>query len=214
MNLTEIPSKHRLFIGIPFLLILISGYFYFYDQFWTHLDPKTFNYLAEYSGSRLRGHRGRQMLVHQKFYDIVNKINSYAVKNNLHLLITQSYRPPNKKIYDAIVTPAIKSNHLAGHALDFNIIYGNHVFESDEMFNDQFYKLPDAVKHFISDIQADPSIRWGGDFTTQDPVHLDDGININDPEKWEQYYIQCVADHANATPKWRTWIKQILKILR
>jgi D-alanyl-D-alanine carboxypeptidase-like protein len=209
MKTPKIILKHRVLVGITLILTLIFGYFYFYNQLWTHIDPKTFEFITEYSGSRIRGHRGRQVLVHREFYDIVNKINQYAVNNNLHLLITQSYRPPNKKIYNAIVTPAVKSNHLAGHAVDFNIIYGNHVFESDEMFNDQFYKLPDAVKHFISDIQADPGIRWGGDFESQDPVHLDDAININDIKKWEQHYVQCFSDYINAQPKWRSWVKEI-----
>ena len=211
MNLTENPLKFRLFIGIPLILSLISGYFYFYDQFWTHLDPKTFNYLAEYSGSRFRGHQGRQVLVHREFYAIADQINSYAVKNNLHLIITQSYRPPNKKIYDAIVTPAVKSNHLAGMPLIL-IWYTGAKFLNQKIFlMISFFKLPDAVKNFIYDIQADPSIRWGGDFETRDPVHLDDSININDIKKWEQHYNQCVADYMNATPKWNIWIRQVLK---
>jgi hypothetical protein len=211
MNFSEIPLKYRLFIGIPLILILISGYFYFYDQFWTHLDPKTFKHLAEYSGSRFRGHRDRQVLIHRGFYDIANKINEYAVRNNLHLIITQSYRPPNKKIYDAIVTPAVKSNHLAGHAIDFNMLYGGKIFESDDLFDNHFLKLPDAVKNFIADVQADPAIRWGGDFENQDPVHLDDAVNINDVETWEKHYNQCVADYINATPKWKNWLRKVLK---
>jgi hypothetical protein len=214
MNLTELPLKFRLFIGIPLILSLISGYFYFFNQFWTHLDPKTFNYLSEYSGSRFRGHRGRQVLVHREFYDITNKINRYAVKNNLHLIITQSYRPPNAKIYDAVVTPAVKSNHLAGHAIDFNMVYGGKIFESENLSDNQFFKLPDAVKNFIGDIQADPAIRWGGDFENQDPVHLDDAVNINDVETWEKHYNQCVTDYMNATPKWRNWMKRVLNVLR
>ena len=203
--------KYRIPIGLALILSLISGYFYFYNQFWTHLEPKTFDFLAEYTGSRIRGHRGRQVLVHQEFYDTANKINEYAVKNNLHLLITQSYRPPNKKIYDAIVTPAVKSNHLAGHALDFNMIYGGKVFESDDLKNKNFHKLPDFLKNFINDIRSDADIRWGGDFETEDLVHLDDGLNINDIGKWKQHYVQCVTDYINAEAKWRTWINQMFK---
>ncbi len=209
MQLSEIPSKHRFFIGIPLLLTLIFGYFYFYNQFWTHLDPKTFTYMREYTGSRFRGHRGRQVLVHREFYDIVNKINRYAIQNNLHLLITQSYRSPNKKVYDAIVMPAVKSNHLAGHAIDFNIVYGGKVFESKDLFNGKFHRLPDPLKRFVNDIRLDPGIRWGGDFENQDPVHLDDGVNISDIEKWGEHYTQCVSDYVSATPKWRVWLKQI-----
>ncbi len=198
-------------IGVFLFLILTVGYFYFYNQFWTHLDPATFKHLAEYNGSRIRGQSGRQILVHREFYNIVNRLNEYAVKNQVHLIITQSYRPPNKPVRDAIVAPAVKSNHLAGHAVDFNVVFGAHIFESDEMFNDQFQKLPDAVKYFIEDVQADPDIRWGGDFETQDPVHLDDAVNLNDPEKWEQHYFECETDYVNATPKWKSWLRKVLK---
>jgi len=212
MKLIEIPTRHRFSIGISLFLSLIFGYFYFYNQFWTHLDPSTFKYLTEYTGSRFRGHRGRQVLVHLEFYSIADQINSYAVKNNLHLIITQSYRPPDKKIDDAIVPPAVKSNHLAGHAIDFNMVYGGKVFESNDLLNGKFQSLPDPLKNFVNDIRLNPGIRWGGDFENQDPVHLDDGVNIKDRQTWERHYRQCVADYLNATPKWRRWLRQIFKV--
>jgi len=212
ITFSKILSKYRFPVGIFLILSLISGYFYFYNQFWTHLDPKTFKYMMEYSGSRMRGHRGRQILIHRDFYHIVNTINQYAVQHNLHLLITQSYRPPNSKVYDAIVTPAVKSNHLAGHALDFNIVYGGKVFESRDLKKENFNKLPDFIKLFIYAIRSDTDIRWGGDFETEDPVHLDDEININNSETWEFHYHQCVSDYVNATPKWRKRIKGVLKV--
>lgn len=211
MNFAGIIPKYRLPIGIVLIFCLISGYFYFYNQFWTHLDSKTFNFLAEYIGSRIRGHRGRQVLVHRDFYKIADQINRYAVKNNLHLLITQSYRPPNKKVHDAIVAPAVKSNHLAGHALDFNMVYGGKVFESRDLTSGNFSKLPVFIKGFINDVRSDTDIRWGGDFETEDPVHLDDGLNIKDIKKWEQHYGQCVTDYMNAEPKWLSRVKRILK---
>ncbi len=154
----------------------------------------------------MRAHRGRQILVHRDFLSVADRINRYAVKNHLHLVITQSYRVPDKPVRNAIVQPAVKSNHLAGHALDFNMVYGGHVFESQEMMQNLFHRLPDAVIHFIRDIRADPLIRWGGDFTTPDPVHLDDGVNILNPEKWNAHYRECITDYANATPKWRRWV--------
>lgn len=188
---------------------MISGYFYFFNQFWTHLDPGTFIHLSEFTGSRMRGHRGRQILVHRDFAGIASRLNAYAVNNNVHLLITASFRPPDKKLTDAIVPPAVKSNHLAGHALDFNIVYGGKVFESEDMSRKKFPHLPDAVKNFINDIQKDAGMRWGGDFETQDPVHLDDAVNIHNPDRWEQYFGGCVTDYINAVPKWRSRLKEI-----
>lgn len=138
---------------------------------------------------------------------MADRINQYAVKNNLHLVITQSYRVPDKKVKNAIVQPAVKSNHLAGHAFDLNPVYGGHTFESHEMAKDQFHQLPDAVKHFIRDIQRDPDIRWGGDFENEDPIHLDDAVNLEHPETWDAHYRECVSDYAKAVPIWREWLK-------
>lgn len=214
MKLPENLSTYRFFSGIILLFCMISGYFYLFNQFWTHLDPGTFRHLSEFTGSRMRGHRGRQILVHRDFAAIVRRLNAYAIKNNLHLIITGSYRHPDKKITDAIVMPAVKSNHLAGHALDFNIVYGGKVFESEDMIRENFHLLPDTVKNFIADIRGDASLRWGGDFETQDPVHIDDAVNIHDPDKWERHFAECVTDYVNAVPKWRSWLKELLNWLK
>ena len=210
----QIISTYRIFIGFFLILSLISGYFYFYNQFWTHLDPKTFDFLVEYTGSRFRGHRGQQVLIHRDFYAIAERVNHYAVKNNLHLIITQSFRPPRKKLRNTIVEPAVKSNHLAGHAIDFNMVYGGKVFESKDLLNNGFPNLPAPLKHFIIDIQKDPVMRWGGDFENQDPVHLDDALNIHDINRWELHYHQCLADYVDAVPKWRTWIQGVFNRFR
>jgi hypothetical protein len=40
--------------------------------------------------------------------------------------------------------------------------------------------LPAGVQPFIAAVQADAGLRWGGDFSTKDLVHIDDGLNVND----------------------------------
>jgi len=76
------------------------------------------------------------------------------------------------------------------------------------MIRENFHRLPDAVKNFIDDIRNDTLMRWGGDFETEDPVHVDDGQNIRDPDQWERHFADCVTDYVNATPKWRDWLKE------
>jgi len=33
-------------------------------------------------------------------------------------------------------------------------------------------------------------LRWGGDFDVRDVVHIDDGLNIDNPTKWDAEYMQ------------------------
>jgi hypothetical protein len=41
------------------------------------------------------------------------------------------------------------------------------------------------VRDFIEKARADDTLRWGGDFNPEDPVHLDDGLNRRDPALWD-----------------------------
>lgn len=203
--------RFRLPISIFAVAGFVFGYLYFFNQFWTHLDTANFTSLIEYtgeSGTRIRGHRGIQILVHQEFYSLVLKMESYAVKHNLYIIITQSYRSPNKKVKDAIVTPAVRSNHLAGHAIDFNLVSRGKLFESKDMIRENRHHLPPNINDFLKAIQLDKNMRWGGDFKTQDPIHIDDELNLKDPKEWEKQFQLCFADYVAAKPKWKVWVGQ------
>ncbi|MGB9500248.1 MAG: M15 family metallopeptidase [Dissulfuribacterales bacterium] len=106
-----------------------------------------------------------------------------------------------------MVTPAVRSNHLAGHAIDFNFVDGFTVYESKDLMKDKRHELPENIVRFLDDIRQDPAIRWGGDFEIQDPIHIDDELNITDPEEWERQFQDSFTDYVNATPKWRVWLK-------
>jgi hypothetical protein len=54
---------------------------------------------------------------------------------------------------------------------------------------------PADVDAFLTDIRNDPDLRWGGDFNTPDSVHIDDGLNVNDPDAW-----QAIRDEVQADP--------------
>ena len=211
----KIYLRYRILISVIAFAGLVFGYFYFFNQFWTHLDTSNFKSLIEYTGtykeSHIRGYRGTQILVHETFLPIINQVEAYAAKQNVNLIITQSYRSPAKKVKDAVVTPAVRSNHLAGHAIDFNFVDGFFVYESKDLMRDKRRELPENIGRFLDDIRQNPEIRWGGDFETQDPIHIDDELNINDPEAWEQQFNDCFADYASAAPKWKVWIKHLFK---
>ena len=40
-------------------------------------------------------------------------------------------------------------------------------------------------RKFIQQVRDAPDLRWGGDFNPEDPVHIDDGLNRTDPDRWQ-----------------------------
>jgi hypothetical protein len=138
--------------------------------------------LTTYSGSNFEG---EAVKADSEFVSSLDTINSLAGSNNVKLYITSSFRTTSK-VKGAIVTPAEKSNHMAGHAIDMNVKYG----DKGTLCNSGCLggTLPEGVSGFIKAIQGAAGLRWGGDFNTKDPVHIDDGLNVNDPTKWEERY--------------------------
>ncbi|CAF2749585.1 unnamed protein product [Rotaria sp. Silwood2] len=106
----------------------------------------------------------------------MDTICTVAARCNVKLYITSSYRRPDSTILDAIVPPADMSNHKIGHAIDMNVVYG----ESYTLCNSKCLggEQPTDVKCFIDEIKSE-GLRWGGDFSTTDPVHIDDEYNRN-----------------------------------
>ena len=43
---------------------------------------------------------------------------------------------------------------------------------------------PKKVRDFIRLVRDDPKLRWGGDFSTPDVVHIDDELNLKHPDVW------------------------------
>jgi len=90
------------------------------------------------------------------------------------------------RIYQgAIVPPAKKSNHLAGHAIDMNLQSASGFFNSSKLKKSNFTNLPIEIKDLISLIKNDAVLRWGGDFNKEDPVHIDDKLNLRNKGRWD-----------------------------
>ena len=81
--------------------------------------------------------------------------------------------------------PVTNSNHHAGHAIDMNVRYQGTLYTSTQLQSNNLNNLPQAVQGLIDDIRNDTDLRWGGDFANTDPVHIDDGLNINDPTTFQ-----------------------------
>jgi len=135
--------------------------------------------LQVYTNSRFMGSR---LIAHVEFFPALDRINQYAEQADVKLLITSSFRR-NANVAGAIVRPATMSNHMVGHAIDMNFKYGpgyTKACNSSCLFRQP---LPGPVQRFIDLVRQDNGLRWGGDFSTYDPVHIDDHYN-QDRASW------------------------------
>jgi hypothetical protein len=122
------------------------------------------------------------------FQDSLEKIDRLAEENNLIIFVTSSARASSDPITGAIVRPASRSNHLIGHAIDMNIQLDGGFFNSKALSRKNFSKLPKPIQTFLDRIESDPILRWGGKFTEEDPVHIDDGLNITNATLWDEKF--------------------------
>ena len=180
-------------------------YCYYNFQFWTHLRTNKFETLIEYNADNIKGLRGQQILIHKDFKLYLDRIDKYANSNNVMLIINQSYRPNDLTLSQTIVEPGKLSNHLAGYAIDFNLKYDGKKYFSNDLKRKNLVKLPSDLQNFINAIRLDNQLRWGGDFNTEDPIHIDFPINLKDKKKWIKYNNQCKKDYTNGIPKWKIW---------
>ena len=128
---------------------------------------------------------GKEVRADVDFWPHLDRINQYALDCDVQVFVTSSTREPGRTIRGNIVKPASRSNHLVGHAIDMNLKSRNGFFNSTKLKRSNFNQLPDETREFLEKIRADGNLRWGGDFSKEDPVHIDDGLNVRNPERWD-----------------------------
>lgn len=106
---------------------------------------------------------------------------------NFQVYVTSSFRKPGQVITGAIVEPDKRSNHYVGHAIDMNVWDKNGKLCNSKCLRHSLNLHPD-VQCFIEKVRNDPDLRWGGDFTPKDEVHIDDGINCRKPSVYDKLY--------------------------
>ncbi|MEM7185649.1 MAG: peptidoglycan-binding protein [Bacteroidota bacterium] len=158
----------------------------YYGRNWTDQAPKNLpnenSPLRLYEGSQFRN---KPVQADVLFLPMLEKINEYAKQADVLLHINSSFRTTTN-VNGAIVKPATRSNHLAGHAIDFNVIYGNGTLLHSSKAA-KYPDVPEPVRKFLKLVIDDPDLRWGGLFRTKDPVHIDDWLN-KDLNKWRARY--------------------------
>lgn len=123
--------------------------------------------------------------VDEDFLPVLTKINEIAIKHNMIVIITSSFRK-DTNVKGAIVPPAKMSNHLIGQAIDFNLkhkitgVYYNSIKLADDTGPDELF-LTEVVKSI-------PNIRWGDAFKVKDSVHIDTALNLRNPVLWQEKY--------------------------
>ena len=105
---------------------------------------------------------------------------------NSQVYVTSSFRKSGQDVSGAIVKPAKRSNHFVGHAIDMNVV-DRKGWCNSRCLRYSLNQRSD-VQCFIEKIQKDPDLRWGGDFSTPDVVHIDDSINWLKPSVYDQLY--------------------------
>ncbi len=116
---------------------------------------------------------GETARVDQDFVSDLQRLSEYASQCSLKIWVTSSLRPLNNQFKGAIVKPASHSCHHIGHAIDMNLLYEDELYNSRMLLKSNHVNLPDNITQFFGLIRLDKVLRWGGDFRTEDPVHID-----------------------------------------
>ncbi len=170
----------------PLIDLILKDINAFYGANWSDLAvnnlPSGKSPLVLFEASRFQGKPCRADI---EFVPALEKINTYAEQADVFIHVTSAFRT-SSNVKGAIVKPATRSNHMAGHAIDMNVIYDKNKNANSAMLG-KYPNVPEPVKRFIKSIIDDKGLRWGGQFNTKDPVHIDDGLN-GDTAKWDKRY--------------------------
>lgn len=143
--------------------------------------------MVNYSGSNFTG---KPVQANPNFINGLKEVNRIAQNNNVMVNVTSSgVRSPFVKVGGAIVQQSDRSNHYTGSAIDMNVISG----ETGKNCNSTCLggkQIPNDVSGFIKDVSSSQTLRWGGEWAGKnyDPVHIDNGFNVNNFNGWKQDY--------------------------
>ena len=119
---------------------------------------------------------GEAAKVDRDFVPALTRIGVYAKTCQVKVWVTSSTRNLGDQVRGAIVPPASQSCHHVGHAIDMNLMFEGKLFNAKKLKRDNLSNLPSAIGKLIDKIREDGGLRWGGDFNTEDPVHIDDDL--------------------------------------
>ena len=171
----------------PMIDLMIKDINPYYGNNWSDLAannlPNDDSPLVLFEASRFQGQPCRADV---QFVPMLKKINDYAQQADVYVHVTSSFRT-SSNVGGAIVKPATRSNHMAGHAIDMNVVYNNRAKSANSTELGKYPSVAEPVRRFIKSIIDDPLLRWGGTFQVRDTVHIDDNLNSN-MALWDKRY--------------------------
>ena len=123
------------------------------------------------------------IIVHRDFEPRLLELGARAAQLEIRIYVVSSLREPNVPVSGAIASPVRYSNHLIGHAIDFNLATPNGWYNSTRLMEEHAPGSP--VEAFLQQIEA-LDLRWGGKFASPDPVHIDDAVNVTRPAEYRE----------------------------
>jgi hypothetical protein len=124
--------------------------------------------------------RGAPLRIDAEFRPCIEYLGGLALHHGIKIFVTSSLREPLKPVANAIVKPAQYSNHHVGHGIDMNLVDGDRHIRSDELGDlERLRQVSPGAHSFLMEVsRLKHYLRWGGDFTDKDPVHIDNGLNV------------------------------------
>ena len=136
--------------------------------------------LVEFTHPNFVGYYG-PIRVHTNFRSYMNSLATLAVNCGAKIYVTSSFRSAGASVTNTVVPPATYSNHNAGYAIDFNVgdASGSTITCISTCLGGPTASMPKYAQCFTAGITGISGLRWGNNFTTKDPVHIDFPLNNN-----------------------------------
>jgi len=119
-----------------------------------------------------------ELVISSQLLDYLIQADTRAKELSITISLNQTFRVNGVKVSGAVVTPAKKSQHLIGHAIDCNIVDGAIHNNSNAFKKKQETK---NAKKFIETMKEN-GMRWGGDFSKIDIPHFDKQVVSSTPK--------------------------------
>lgn len=142
-----------------------------------------------------------ELVVSSGLVSYLKEANKKAKELSLKIMLNQTMRVNGIKVSGAVVTPASKSQHLIGHAIDCNIVDGDN-WNSSKTFKEK--KESDNAKKFIAAMK-EKGMRWGGNFSKVDTPHFDKQVYSSSFDYDCKYFFNQIMISEKQNIPLKTW---------